>query len=104
MRNTSVRVLNLSGNNMTGSCVTILGDLLRVNTSLAKLYLEWNCVGQCQESFSQLCSGLASNTGLETLDLRSEDYHLHLCDSISLYARNVTETLSIPENYLLPSP
>merc|ERR1719422_803319 len=38
---------------------------------MTKLYLEWNCLGQDQEAFSQFCSGLAGNTSLEVLDLRN---------------------------------
>ena len=70
MRSSSVKTVNLSGNNMTGSSVASLGDLLRVSTVIRRLVLEWNCVGQCHESFSQFCSGLAANNTLETLDLR----------------------------------
>ena len=70
-RSQSIRTLFLSGNNMSGSCVVQLGDLLRANTNLSKLHLEWNCVGQHSESFAQLCSGLASNNCLESLNLRS---------------------------------
>ena len=77
MRNSSIKALCLSGNNMTGSCVVTLGDLLRVNTSITKLFLEWNCVGHDQEAFSQLCSGLAANTSLEFLDLRNHQQSLH---------------------------
>ena len=70
MRNTSIRTLYLTGNNMSGSCVVQLGDLLRVNNNIVKLHLEWNCVGQDTESFAQLCSGLATNNSLQSLNLR----------------------------------
>ena len=72
MRSPSIRTLNLSGNNMTGGCVVTLGDLLRLSPGLTRLGLEWNCLGHDQESFAQFCSGLAANTNLETLDLRSQ--------------------------------
>ena len=70
-RSRSIRTLYLSGNNMSGSCVVQLGDLLRANTNLLRLHLEWNCLGQHSESFAQFCSGLASNDSLESLNLRS---------------------------------
>ena len=72
-RSLSIKTLYLSGNNMSGSCVVQLGDLLRTNSSLLKLHLEWNCVGQHSESFAQFCSGLASNNSLECLNLRSAE-------------------------------
>ena len=72
-RSSSIRTLYLSGNNMSGSCVVQLGDLLRANNNLLKLHLEWNCVGQHSESFAQFCSGLASNNSLESLNLRSDN-------------------------------
>ena len=72
IRSPSIKTLNLSGNNMSGSCVVVLGALLSLSPGLARLYLEWNCVGQDQESFAQFCSGLAANTSLEILDLRSQ--------------------------------
>ena len=49
-----------------------LGDLLRLNPGLARLGLEWNCLGHDPEAFAQFCSGLAANTNLEILDLRSQ--------------------------------
>ena len=72
MRSPSIKTLNLSGNNMTGNCVVTLGDLLRLNPGLARLGLEWNCLGHDPEAFAQFCSGLAANTNLEILDLRSQ--------------------------------
>ena len=69
-----------------GGCVIGLGDLLRVTTSMTKLYLEWNCLGQDQEAFSQFCSGLAGNTSLEVLDLRSTI-------TIKLYILNIKEDI-----------
>ena len=70
-KNTSVKTLNLKGNNISGNSVVLLGRLLRVNCSITRLSLEWNCVGLDQDCFSGLCAGLASNKGLQVMDLRN---------------------------------
>ena len=75
-----MRVLHLGGNNMTGGCVAALGDLLRASPGLARLHLEWNCVGGDQEAFAQLCSGLAASSSLELLDLRSRPRLRDICE------------------------
>ena len=70
-KNTSVKAVNLKGNNISGNTVVQLGRLLRLNCSITRLSLEWNCVGLDQDSFSGLCAGLASNKGLQVMDLRN---------------------------------
>ena len=69
--NSTVRVLLLRGNNMSGASVSLLGRLLRQNNTLTRLSLEWNCVGLDQDCFADLCDGLLYNNGLETLDIRN---------------------------------
>ena len=71
MTNSSVRVLLLKGNNIQGNSVAVLGRLLRQNSIIVRLSLEWNCVGLDQDCFLGLCAGLASNKGLQVLDLRN---------------------------------
>ena len=70
-KNLSVKVVYLKGNNISGNTVVVLGRLLRLNCSIARLSLEWNCVGLDQDCFSGLCAGLATNKGLQVLDLRN---------------------------------
>ena len=70
-KNTSVKSVYLKGNNISGNTVVMLGRLLRLNVSIARLSLEWNCVGLDQDCFSGLCAGLASNKGLQVMDLRN---------------------------------
>ena len=70
-KNTSVKSVYLKGNNISGNTVVLLGRLLRLNSSLTRLSLEWNCVGLDQDCFAGLCAGLASNKGLQVIDLRN---------------------------------
>jgi Ran GTPase-activating protein (RanGAP) involved in mRNA processing and transport len=70
-KNTSVKSVYLKGNNISGNTVVLLGQLLRLNGSITRLSLEWNCVGLEQDCFAVLCAGLGSNKGLQVMDLRN---------------------------------
>jgi Ran GTPase-activating protein (RanGAP) involved in mRNA processing and transport len=70
-KNTRLHTLELRGNNIQGTMTCVLAKLLKVNSSLKRLLLEWNCLGTTKESFSLFCAALAVNTGLEVLDLRN---------------------------------
>ena len=61
----------LKGNNISGNTVVLLGRLLRLNVSIARLSLEWNCVGLEKDCSAGLCAGLARNKGLQVMDLRN---------------------------------
>ncbi|XP_048026884.1 leucine-rich repeat-containing protein 45 [Megalobrama amblycephala] len=69
--NTTVKVLDLKGNNMRGTGAEALGHLLVRNKMLRRLVLEWNALGMWEEGFAVFCEGLASNTSLTQLDLRN---------------------------------
>ncbi|XP_051959406.1 leucine-rich repeat-containing protein 45 isoform X2 [Xyrauchen texanus] len=69
--NTTVKVLDLKGNNMRGTGAEALGQLLVRNKVLRRLVLEWNALGMWEEGFAIFCEGLASNTSLNQLDLRN---------------------------------
>lgn len=69
--NTTVKMLDLKGNNMRGTGAEILGQLLVRNKMLRRLVLEWNALGMWEEGFAIFCEGLASNTSLTQLDLRN---------------------------------
>ena len=43
------------------------------NKILCRLSLEWNNVGTYEEGFRELCEGLALNSSLQYLDLRSNN-------------------------------
>ena len=51
--------------------MVLIGQLLRLNSSITRLSLEWNCVELDQDCFAGLCAGLASNKGLQVMDLRN---------------------------------
>lgn len=69
--NTTVKVLDLKGNNMRAVGSEALGKLLRQNKSIRRLTLEWNALGMWGEAFSIFCEGLGSNEALKQLDLRN---------------------------------
>ncbi|CAB1338333.1 unnamed protein product [Coregonus sp. 'balchen'] len=69
--NTTVKVLDLKGNNLRSTGAEALGKLLVRNKTLCRLVLEWNALGMWDEAFSVFCEGLASNACLTQLDLRN---------------------------------
>ncbi|XP_064179193.1 leucine-rich repeat-containing protein 45 [Anguilla rostrata] len=69
--NTTVKVLDLKGNNLRGSGAETLGKLLVRNKTLRRLILEWNALGVWDEAFAIFCEGLGSNGCLTQLDLRN---------------------------------
>ncbi|KAI5617649.1 leucine-rich repeat-containing protein 45 [Silurus asotus] len=69
--NTTVKLLDLKGNNLRGAGAEALGKLLMRNKTLQRLVLEWNAIGMWEEGFSVFCEGLASNSSLTQLDLRN---------------------------------
>ncbi|KAK3529234.1 hypothetical protein QTP70_021919 [Hemibagrus guttatus] len=82
--NTTVKLLDLKGNNLRGAGAEALGKLLVRNKTLQsagylsssshvifRLVLEWNALGMWEEGFSVFCEGLASNSSLIQLDLRN---------------------------------
>ncbi|XP_061866531.1 leucine-rich repeat-containing protein 45 [Colius striatus] len=69
--NTTVRSLDLKGNNLRTMGAEALGKLLRQNKSIRSLILEWNSLGLWEEGFSFFCQGLGANNSLQRLDLRN---------------------------------
>ncbi|MBN3300585.1 leucine-rich repeat-containing protein 45 [Amia ocellicauda] len=69
--NTTVKVLDLKGNNMRATGSEALGKLLLHNKTLRRLTLEWNALGMWDEAFTMLCEGLGSNGYLRQLDMRN---------------------------------
>ncbi|NXX78498.1 LRC45 protein, partial [Urocolius indicus] len=69
--NTTVRSLDLKGNNLRTVGAEALGKLLRQNKSIRSLILEWNSLGLWEEGFSFFCQGLGANNSLQRLDLRN---------------------------------
>ncbi|KAM9222458.1 leucine-rich repeat-containing protein 45 [Leptosomus discolor] len=69
--NTTVKSLDLKGNNLRTVGAEALGKLLRQNKSIRSLILEWNSLGVWEEGFSFFCQGLGANSFLQRLDLRN---------------------------------
>ncbi|XP_062447824.1 leucine-rich repeat-containing protein 45 [Rhea pennata] len=69
--NTTVKCLDLKGNNLRVVGAEALGKLLRQNKSIRSLILEWNSLGVWEEGFSFFCQGLGANSFLQRLDLRN---------------------------------
>ncbi|NXJ94977.1 LRC45 protein, partial [Corythaixoides concolor] len=69
--NTTVKSLDLKGNNLRTMGAEALGKLLRQNKSIRSLILEWNSLGVWEEGFSFFCQGLGANKFLQRLDLRN---------------------------------
>ncbi|NXU53908.1 LRC45 protein, partial [Turnix velox] len=69
--NTTVKTLDLKGNNLRTVGAEALGKLLSQNKSIRSLVLEWNNLGVWEEAFSFFCQGLAANSVLQRLDLRN---------------------------------
>ncbi|NXG25959.1 LRC45 protein, partial [Grallaria varia] len=69
--NSTVKSLDLKGNNLRTVGAEALGKLLRQNKSIRSLTLEWNSLGMWEEGFSFFCQGLGANNFLQQLDLRN---------------------------------
>ncbi|XP_029311905.1 leucine-rich repeat-containing protein 45 [Cottoperca gobio] len=89
--NTTVKVLDLKGNNLRSTGAEVLGKLLARNKTLRRLVLEWNALGVWDETFSLFCEGLASNSVLTQLDLRNNQINHHGASELAVaLQRNTT--------------
>ncbi|KAG8008890.1 Leucine-rich repeat-containing protein 45 [Nibea albiflora] len=93
--NTTVKVLDLKGNNLRSKGAEVLGKLLARNKTLRRLVLEWNALGVWDEAFSLFCEGLASNSMLIQLDLRNNQINHHGASELALALKrnNTVEVL-----------
>ncbi|XP_069374189.1 leucine-rich repeat-containing protein 45 isoform X3 [Paralichthys olivaceus] len=88
--NTTVKILDLKGNNLKSAGVEVLGTLLACNKTLHRLALEWNALGVWDEAFSPFCQGLASNSVLTQLDLRNNQINHHGASELALALKHNT--------------
>ncbi|XP_054457252.1 leucine-rich repeat-containing protein 45 isoform X1 [Anoplopoma fimbria] len=88
--NTTVKVLDLKGNNLRSTGAEVLGKLLARNKTLRRLVLEWNALGVWDEAFSLFCEGLASNSTLTQLDLRNNQINHHGAAELALALKRNT--------------
>ncbi|XP_026171984.1 leucine-rich repeat-containing protein 45 isoform X1 [Mastacembelus armatus] len=98
--NTTVKVLNLKGNNLGSAGAEVLGKLLARNKTLRRVVLEWNAVGVWDEAFSLFCAGLACNSVLTQLDLRNNQINHHGAYELALALKrnNTLEVLDLRWN------
>ncbi|KAM9296090.1 leucine-rich repeat-containing protein 45 [Gastrophryne carolinensis] len=82
--NSVLKYLDLKGNNLRGEAAEALGKLLRHNSSIISLILEWNSLGMWDEGFSMFCDGLCSNQTLQTLDLRNNQINHKGAEELSV--------------------
>jgi Ran GTPase-activating protein (RanGAP) involved in mRNA processing and transport len=85
--NTALKLLELKGNNIQGTSIEYLAKLIRHNTSIRSLSLEWNTIGLMDtNSFPLFCESLTINKSLQDLDLRnnqiSHNGTLELCAAL----------------------
>ncbi|KAF0025007.1 hypothetical protein F2P81_021888 [Scophthalmus maximus] len=88
--NTTVKILDLKGNNLRSGGAEVLGKLLARNQSLRRLVLEWNALGVWDEAFSLFCEGLASNSMLTQLDLSNNQINQHGASELALALKHNT--------------
>ncbi|XP_034427043.1 leucine-rich repeat-containing protein 45 isoform X1 [Hippoglossus hippoglossus] len=88
--NTTVKILDLKGNNLKSAGVEVLGTLLACNKTLRRLVLEWNALGVWDEAFLAFCQGLASNSMLTQLDLRNNQINHHGASELALALKHNT--------------
>lgn len=88
--NTTVKVLDLKGNNLRSTGAEVLGKLLARNKTLRRLVLEWNALGVWDEAFSLFCEGLSSNGALMHLDLRNNQINHHGAAELALALKRNT--------------
>ena len=71
--------------------ISIIIDKLISFTSDYSLCLEWNAIGLIESAFSTFCEGLAGNSSLQTLDLRSNQISHNGAEALaSALKRNAT--------------
>ena len=63
--------LELRGNDLRGSSLSVLAGLVRRCTLLHTLSLEWNALGHSELEFSELCNAVGNNRNMTNLDLRN---------------------------------
>ncbi|XP_040031668.1 leucine-rich repeat-containing protein 45 [Gasterosteus aculeatus] len=93
--NTTVKVLDLKGNNLRSTGAEVLGKLLARNKILHRLVLEWNALGIWDEAFSLFCEGLSSNGVLTQLDLRNNQIDHHGAAKLALALKRNTSVQAL---------
>ena len=71
MENKAIKRLILKGNNLRSGGAEVLGQLLKMNTCLESLQLEWNALGLWDSGVACLAEGIALNQTVRALDVRN---------------------------------
>jgi hypothetical protein len=71
--------LDLRGNQVGHAGAAALGEMLRMNSTLSQLSLEWNAIGSMDTAFATFASALEINSTLVQLDLRNNDIGPQVC-------------------------
>jgi hypothetical protein len=71
--------LDLRGNQVGHAGAAALGEMLRMNSTLSQLSLEWNAIGSMDTAFATFASALEINGSLVQLDLRNNDIGPQVC-------------------------
>ncbi|KAM4662735.1 leucine-rich repeat-containing protein 45 isoform 2-T2 [Discoglossus pictus] len=82
-----IKHLDLKGNNLRTEGAEALGKLLRQNSSMTSLTLEWNNLGVSEHGFSLFCDGLAYSQTLQKLDLRNNQINHKGAEELSMALR-----------------
>ncbi|CAL4097795.1 unnamed protein product, partial [Meganyctiphanes norvegica] len=92
--NTSLNTLSFKGNNLHGAAAHALAKMIRHNSSVVRLSLEWNSLGLCLESWSDICEAISCNNSLQYLDLRSNQLNPEAAQTLAkAIIRNSTLTI-----------
>eukprot|EP00696_Hemimastix_kukwesjijk_P007964 gnl/Hemi2/2008_TR715_c0_g1_i1.p1 gnl/Hemi2/2008_TR715_c0_g1~~gnl/Hemi2/2008_TR715_c0_g1_i1.p1 ORF type:complete len:681 (-),score=245.99 gnl/Hemi2/2008_TR715_c0_g1_i1:102-2144(-) len=70
-RSPNIHTLDLRGSNIRAEGAVHLADIIRANTTLVNLNLEWNAIGVGDKGVLALCEALSMNSSIQTIDLRN---------------------------------
>ncbi|KAI8804314.1 hypothetical protein BJ742DRAFT_872004 [Cladochytrium replicatum] len=88
--NTAALYVDLRGNNIRSDGATAVAQMLKVNTSLRTLILEWNCIGIWETGARAMADALSINKTLEELDLRNNKIGPQSAQAIALSLKHNT--------------
>ncbi|RNA23876.1 leucine-rich repeat-containing 45 [Brachionus plicatilis] len=89
INNSTVKSLELRGNNIHGEGTQHLAKVLRQNSSIISLTLEWNSLGLDEfNNFSKFCESLSMNSSLKFLDLRNNQINFNSALELSTVFEN----------------
>ena len=88
--NHKVKHLDLRGNNIRSDGSTALSQMLKLNSTLESLSLEWNCIGIWETGTQAIADALANNHTLQEIDLRNNKIGPQGIQSLALALKHNT--------------